>query len=364
MTVASGAAVANASGVWTTGTVNAATLSTPNFTANSSLVNAYALNVQNQVNTATIYINNSANIASVVQANSSGIYTTANANISGLTTTGTANVTNVLNISNTTGTSVVNGNFTVVGTLSAGTLAYSGVSMGSFIPGTNNTFTIGSSTNVWSAGYFTNVYANAGGLVTTNTFNATTANISGTTTTYNVNPASNTTYSIGNSTNWYTNVFSAGIQANAISANSLSLTNALTVSGLNVSGVSNLAANIAVGGILQLGNTTSQFTHVMSNTYTFSNSNTAANVDLFSPSTYRSAEYLIQVVDSSISSFQITKILVVHDGTNPYMTEYGTIYNSSNMGVFNSGINGNFFLQFTPVSNNCVVRVQRTAMVV
>jgi hypothetical protein len=46
------------------------------FTANATLVNAAALNVTGQVNTATLYATTSANIASVVQANALGLFTT------------------------------------------------------------------------------------------------------------------------------------------------------------------------------------------------------------------------------------------------------------------------------------------------
>ena len=133
------AVVANATGVWTTGTVNAASHTTSgltinatsivpasnssgqllgnstarfalsattidattitgtsanlstnvntssftvgsSFTANATLVNAAAINITGQVNTATLYATTSANIASAVQANSTGIFTTGTVN--------------------------------------------------------------------------------------------------------------------------------------------------------------------------------------------------------------------------------------------------------------------------------------------
>lgn len=62
-------------------TVNATTLSTgAAFTANSTLVNAAAINVTGQVNTATLYAATSANIASAVLANSTGVFTTGTVN--------------------------------------------------------------------------------------------------------------------------------------------------------------------------------------------------------------------------------------------------------------------------------------------
>ena len=72
---------ANTLGAYHTGTVNAASLTVgTSFTANATLVNAAAINIVGQVNTATLYATTSANIASAVQANSTGIFTTGTAN--------------------------------------------------------------------------------------------------------------------------------------------------------------------------------------------------------------------------------------------------------------------------------------------
>ena len=73
------AVVANATGVWTTGTVNAALLSVgATFTANATLVNTAAINVTGAVNTATLYAATSANVGSAVLANTSGIFVSGN----------------------------------------------------------------------------------------------------------------------------------------------------------------------------------------------------------------------------------------------------------------------------------------------
>jgi hypothetical protein len=74
--VATGAVIANSSGVFTTGTANALNLTVGTaFTANSTLVNAAALNVTGQVNTATLFATTSANLASSnVVANTAGLF--------------------------------------------------------------------------------------------------------------------------------------------------------------------------------------------------------------------------------------------------------------------------------------------------
>ena len=53
---------------------------------------------------------------------------------------------------------------------------------------------------------------------------------------------------------------------------------------------------------------------------------------------YRSIEYSIQI--SQGSDFQFTKILAVHDGTNVYSTEYGTVFNNGILASFDVDLGG------------------------
>ena len=80
------------------------------------------------------------------------------------------------------------------------------------------------------------------------------------------------------------------------------------------------------------------------NTMTYSNTlvgvgNTTAQVLLhsgLSTNTYRSVEYSIQVTQGS--NFHFTKLLALHDGTDAYLTEYGTVFNTSNLATFDVDI--------------------------
>jgi len=76
---------------------------------------------------------------------------------------------------------------------------------------------------------------------------------------------------------------------------------------------------------------------VQSATLTTTSTGAAALVSL-TASTYRSADYQIQVVKGS--SYNTSLIKVVHDGTNTYMTEYGNV-NQPSVGVvtFSTDIN-------------------------
>lgn len=141
-------------------------------------------------------------------------------------------------------------------------------------------------------------------------------------------------------------------------------TNTVNTSGaFTISGVYTHTANIVANSNLMLVNSVA----LMSNTYTFTNSSVAANVDLVSTSTYRSFEYTIQLADTTLAtpSHHITKILIVHNGTTTYMTEYGTVFSSINLGTFTSGISaGNLYLQLTPNSANVVCKFMRTAIAI
>jgi hypothetical protein len=88
-------------------------------------------------------------------------------------------------------------------------------------------------------------------------------------------------------------------------------------------------------------------------------------VDAFPVSQFRSAEYLIQTRDTTgtANSFQVTKMILVHDGSTVYTTEYATITSNTTMGIFNAAINtANLELRFTPISNNVVVKLTRTGI--
>jgi hypothetical protein len=107
--------------------------------------------------------------------------------------------------------------------------------------------------------------------------------------------------------------------------------------------------------------------HQFANTYTFNNSTATANIDVVAAATYRSYEYMVQLTDSTITPtprYHVTKIAIIHDGTTPYITEYGTLFNVSSLGSFDAIINaGNIALQLTPATANVVAKFYRTSIV-
>jgi len=80
----------------------------------------------------------------------------------------------------------------------------------------------------------------------------------------------------------------------------------------------------------------------------------STELDSFSASTYRSAKYLLQA--SQGSNYHASEILVIHNGTNAYESQYGIIItNSSLYDVSVSLSSGNVRLSVTPASSSSTV---------
>jgi phage-related tail fiber protein len=72
---------------------------------------------------------------------------------------------------------------------------------------------------------------------------------------------------------------------------------------------------------------------------TLTTSNTAWQiVASVSSSTYRSVKFLVQV--TSGASYHTTEILVIHDGTTAYATEFGTVYTGASLATFDADVSG------------------------
>ena len=104
------------------------------------------------------------------------------------------------------------------------------------------------------------------------------------------------------------------------------------------------------------------FTNIETN-HTETSSTSQQAIDVFSKNKFRSVKYQIQVTNST--SHHTTEILLVHDGTTTYLTEYGTILTGTSLSTFSSDISGNNVrLLATPVlSSSTTFKIIRTAIV-
>jgi hypothetical protein len=75
-------------------------------------------------------------------------------------------------------------------------------------------------------------------------------------------------------------------------------------------------------------------------------STSASTIDTWALATYRSAKYIVQITQGS--NYQVSEILVIHNGTTVTMTEYGILETGSNLGEFTTDISsGNVRLLIT-----------------
>lgn len=108
-------------------------------------------------------------------------------------------------------------------------------------------------------------------------------------------------------------------------------------------------------------------------TSTSVNTTATVNVDSFSLSTYRSAEYLAQITSGvgTSATFQISKIMLIVDNTSTvYATEYAIIHTEgpgATFGIWSTDVSGGSTvnLYFTPdQSSDKVIKIARTSITV
>jgi hypothetical protein len=84
----------------------------------------------------------------------------------------------------------------------------------------------------------------------------------------------------------------------------------------------------------------------------------AATLISFSATTYRTVECTVQVTKGTV--YHSTKLLIVHDGTDTYMTEYSTISTGSSLATFSADISsGNIIVTATPTDTTArTIKIQ------
>jgi hypothetical protein len=106
---------------------------------------------------------------------------------------------------------------------------------------------------------------------------------------------------------------------------------------------------------------------VLSGSTVTTTSTAAATVNSFAAGTFRSARYTVQITNSRDSTYQITEIILIHNGTTPEITEYGTISTGAAAeATFDADISsGNVRLRATPASGDTMVfKVVRHSIIV
>lgn len=86
-------------------------------------------------------------------------------------------------------------------------------------------------------------------------------------------------------------------------------------------------------------------------------------VDTFSSTEFRTAKYIIQLEKDSDSKYHSTEILLTHNGSEIYLTEYGIIQTDSSLGEFDAVFDStNINLTLTPSYSNTSFKAKRIAV--
>jgi len=92
---------------------------------------------------------------------------------------------------------------------------------------------------------------------------------------------------------------------------------------------------------------------------------TTTVINTFAKASYRSAKYHISITDATNSRYEIVEANVTHDGTNAYISTFGSTSNyTGGLAVFSAVINSsNVEVKVTNISaDSCVFKFQRTAI--
>jgi len=185
------------------------------------------------------------------------------------------------------------------------------------------------------------------------------------------------------------------VTATAVTATSLSVSGpaylgGTTATNLNITGTTDstlptngsivtqggigVAKSIVVGGSITVGATTAStvVNSVFSNNTVYASytsgsitTNSQQTLDNYSSTAYRTAKYLVQIVDGV--NVHVEEILVFHDGSNVYITEYAIASSTGELGSFGATINGGLItLTFTPnyTPSAMVIKTTRTAITI
>jgi hypothetical protein len=135
-------------------------------------------------------------------------------------------------------------------------------------------------------------------------------------------------------------------------ANTSVTTQSLTASGTAT--VNSLVTNTSVTGN----------TFILNGNVATTSTTGSLTLDTFAASEYRTTHYLIQVTDNTASEYHSTQILLIHNGTTVFQSEYNIIYTNAVLGTFDSSIvGGQVALTFTASSaTNKTIKVLRTAI--
>lgn len=146
----------------------------------------------------------------------------------------------------------------------------------------------------------------------------------------------------------------------SVYVNGVKIISGVDYAATNASAIT-LTSNAVSGDVVQIVAATS-YTNIVGQ-QTSANTTTTANtvVDTFDKSVYRTAKYLVQI--KANSQYHATEVLVMHDNTTAYLTEYATIFSNNDLGNVYANVNGaNVELIVSPLYANSTINTVRLTL--
>jgi hypothetical protein len=273
------------------------------------------------------------------------------------TTMNFAGAATTINMGSTTGTLTIN-NPTVVGTqatqslynTTATTMNFAGAGTSVTIGATtgtlnlrNATITAANATTFNINGASPNIVTSSTGTASVFNTNALTGNLFGQATTVNIGYTGSSTAAT------YTQNYSTGYVGSGA-------TNTINI---GTGGVANSTTNIVIGSTTSTTLLTVGAASTGTVLTTGVTSTPAVVVDSWALGTYRSAKYILQVTctastGSNLNTYQVSEVLVIHNGTIATITEYGAIKTTNDLATFSVDCNtsSNGLVRLLAVSAN------------
>ena len=86
-------------------------------------------------------------------------------------------------------------------------------------------------------------------------------------------------------------------------------------------------------------------------------------IDTFSSTEFRTVKYLVQLEHDSDNKYHSSEIILTHNGTNVFLTEYAEVKTDSSLGIFNANIvNNNITITLTPSYTNTDFKAKRISV--
>ena len=174
--------------------------------------------------------------------------------------------------------------------------------------------------------------------------------------TYTYSISSNTTIINGLDNNSNTLSYTPGLETVYLNGSKQVLTTDYLAS--NDSAIS-FTSNVIAGDVVEIVAPIPALNFIEASSNSYTTTTTANNVvDSFVKTAFRSAKYTIQI--TSGSDYHVTEVLLLHNGSDVFITEYGTVYTNASLGNVTAAINSaNVELLVAPTNSSSVVKSKR-----